>query len=628
MSRRGLRALPFALAFVFVAALASVAVAAEWAPNTAYTTGTLVTYQGPTYKCLQSHTSLVGWEPPNAPALWQLQSGTPVPTATPTSSPRPTATPTMGGTATPTARPTASPTARPTATPTPTGTTYVEVTPGASGVTASTNDGNVPGNTVDNSLSTRWSANGDGQWIRYDLGTTRTVGYVRIAVYGGNARQARFDLQVSTDAASWTNVLTGGTSGGTTTQEQTFDFPDRAARYVRYLGHGNSVNAWNSLYEVSVFAASSGTGTPTATPTTPTATPTAPPTATPTSRPTVTPTPCTTCGIPKHAIVGYWHNFDNGSGFIKLRDVSSQFDVIQVAFAEPTSATSGDIRFVPDAHTSAAEIQSDVQILHGRGKKVLISIGGANGQVRLETSTARSTFVSTVTSIIRTYGFDGLDVDFEGHSLQLNPGDSDFRSPTTPVITNLISAIRSVKANVGGNFVLTMAPETFFVQLGYSFYGGTCSGCDTRAGAYLPVIHALRSDLTILHVQDYNSGAITGLDNQFHNMGSADFHVAMTDMLLTGFTVAGTGLTFPGLRQDQVAIGLPASPNAGGGFTPVGEVRTALDYLYKGQAFGSYRLRGGPYPNMRGLMTWSINWDRFNNFEFSTQHGAYLDALP
>jgi chitinase len=27
-------------------------------------------------------------------------------------------------------------------------------------------------------------------------------------------------------------------------------------------------------------------------------------------------------------------------------------------------------------------------------------------------------------------------------------------------------------------------------------------------------------------------------------------------------------------------------------------------------------------------MTWSINWDRFNNFEFSSSHRAFLDGLP
>jgi chitinase len=84
---------------------------------------------------------------------------------------------------------------------------------------------------------------------------------------------------------------------------------------------------------------------------------------------------------------------------------------------------------------------------------------------------------------------------------------------------------------------------------------------------------------------------------------------------------------FPRLRQDQVAIGLPASVNAGNGFTSVAEVRSALDCLIKGLGCGTYHPHG-VYPNLRGLMTWSINWDRFNGFEFSHTHGAYLHALP
>lgn len=42
-----------------------------WQPNVFYSTNTLVTYQGKTYRCLQSHTSLVGWEPAAVAALWQ-----------------------------------------------------------------------------------------------------------------------------------------------------------------------------------------------------------------------------------------------------------------------------------------------------------------------------------------------------------------------------------------------------------------------------------------------------------------------------------------------------------------------------------------------------------------------------
>ncbi|WIN00333.1 alpha-lytic protease prodomain-containing protein [Actinoplanes oblitus] len=42
-----------------------------WAPGVTYATGAQVTYGGATYRCLQQHTSMTGWEPPNVPALWQ-----------------------------------------------------------------------------------------------------------------------------------------------------------------------------------------------------------------------------------------------------------------------------------------------------------------------------------------------------------------------------------------------------------------------------------------------------------------------------------------------------------------------------------------------------------------------------
>ena len=58
----------------------------NWAPNTAYAIGSLVMYQNVEYRCIQAHTSQVGWEPPNVPALWSPVSGNPTPTPTPTDS--------------------------------------------------------------------------------------------------------------------------------------------------------------------------------------------------------------------------------------------------------------------------------------------------------------------------------------------------------------------------------------------------------------------------------------------------------------------------------------------------------------------------------------------------------------
>ncbi len=337
-------------------------------------------------------------------------------------------------------------------------------------------------------------------------------------------------------------------------------------------------------------------------------------------------------GLPAHALVGYLHaSFANGSGYVRMADVPASWDVVNLAFGEPTSVTSGDIRFqlcpvteCPNVETPA-EFKAAIKAKQAAGKKVLISIGGQNGQVQLATTAARDTFVSSVSKIIDEYGLNGLDIDFEGHSLSLATGDTDFRAPTTPVIVNLVSAVKTLKAKYGPDFILTMAPETFFVQLGYQFYGsGPWGGQDPRAGAYLPVIHALRDDLTLLHVQDYNSGPIMGLDNQYHSMGGADFHIAMTDMLLTGFPVAGnTARVFPPLRPEQVAIGLPATTNASNGHTPPAEVNKALDCLTKKTGCGSYQTHG-TWPALRGLMTWSINWDRFGGWEFSRNFDAYF----
>ncbi|GAA3743986.1 hypothetical protein GCM10023082_45900 [Streptomyces tremellae] len=336
--------------------------------------------------------------------------------------------------------------------------------------------------------------------------------------------------------------------------------------------------------------------------------------------------------LPSHALVGYVHaSFANGSGYIPLADVPDSWDVIDLAFAEPTSPTSGQIDFslcptseCPNVE-SADAFKAAVKAKQAEGKKVLVSIGGANGKVQLTTTAARDAFVASVSKIIDTYGLDGVDIDFENDSLSLDPGDNDFRAPTTPAIVNLISALKTLKSTYGSGFTLTMAPETFFVQLGHQFYGAGASGTqDPRSGAYLPVIYALRDDLTLLTVQDYNSGPIMGLDNQYHSMGGADFPIAMTDMLLTGFPVAGdTSRVFPALRPDQVAIGLPASVNAGGGYIDSSAVTSTLDCLTKGTSCGSYTPHG-TWPDLRGLMAWSVNWDVFGDNTFADTFDAYF----
>src|SRR6266550_5642905 len=110
-------------------------------------------------------------------------------------------------------------------------------------VVASANDGNVPQNTLDKSLATRWSAQGDGQWIQYDIGALTALNRLGIAWYLGDSRVASFDIAVSLDAVTWTKVFSGQSSG-TTLQPELYTFPTAAGRYVRIVGHGNSLSAW------------------------------------------------------------------------------------------------------------------------------------------------------------------------------------------------------------------------------------------------------------------------------------------------------------------------------------------------------------------------------------------------
>ncbi|GAA3122740.1 lytic polysaccharide monooxygenase [Planomonospora alba] len=42
-----------------------------WKAGTWYAVGSTVTYGGASYRCIQAHTALTGWEPPQVPALWK-----------------------------------------------------------------------------------------------------------------------------------------------------------------------------------------------------------------------------------------------------------------------------------------------------------------------------------------------------------------------------------------------------------------------------------------------------------------------------------------------------------------------------------------------------------------------------
>ena len=305
-------------------------------------------------------------------------------------------------------------------------------------------------------------------------------------------------------------------------------------------------------------------------------------------------------------LVGYWHNWNDSSApYVPLNAIDSRYTVVCVSFAEPTSTSNMNMLFAPDGVSQSTFI-AQIQSLQSQGKKVLLSIGGANTSISLNDNTNRDLFINSMNSILNTYGFDGIDIDIEHGNSILASGT--IANPTSVDCVNLIYAINQIKSNYystfSRNMVLSFAPETAYVQGGMSAYGGIWGG-------YLPLLDALRNDLNFIHVQLYNSGSVYGIDGNIYTQGNADFIIAMTEALIHGFNTAG-GM-FAGFPANKVVIGLPACPSAaGGGFVSPTNVAAAVNYLKGiGTRPGSYTLnQPSGYPTLGGLMTWSINWDK------------------
>lgn len=315
--------------------------------------------------------------------------------------------------------------------------------------------------------------------------------------------------------------------------------------------------------------------------------------------------------LPKHALVGYWHNFDNGSGLIRLADVDPAWDVIVIAFVD--DAGNGSVEFRLDPALDKAQFIADVAAKRAQGKNIVLSYGGEKGTVTLNNSTNLANFVTSTAAIVNEYGFDGVDIDLESGAGVMHGA---------PVINNMVSAIKQLHAMFPDLYV-SMAPEHPYVQGGYVAYTGIW-------GAYLPMIDQLRNELDLLHVQLYNNGALaTPYAAQPYQAGTVDMMVASARMLIEGFPLAnGTAGNFAGLRPDQVALGLPSGPRAASsGQATTANINNAVDCLVKRTNCGS-SVPLAAYADFRGVMTWSINWDVKDGRIFSVPVGNHLDSLP
>ncbi|MFE4872137.1 chitinase [Streptomyces sp. NPDC056682] len=294
--------------------------------------------------------------------------------------------------------------------------------------------------------------------------------------------------------------------------------------------------------------------------------------------------------VPKHAVTGYWQNFNNGATVQKISDVPANYDIIAVAFADATT-TPGAVSFTLDTNGlggyTVDQFKADIAAKHAAGKSVIISIGGQNGTISVSDSTSATNFANSVYSLMQTYGFDGVDIDLENG---LNS-------------TYMTQALKSIAAKGGAKTVITMAPQTIDMQ--------------SPSNEYFKTALNIKDILTVVNMQYYNSGSMNGCDGNVYAQGTVDFLTALACIQLQG-----------GLDPSQVGLGLPASASgAGSGYVSPAVVNAALDCLTQGTNCGSFK-PSKTYPGLRGAMAWSTNWDAKSGNAWSGAVGPHVHALP
>ncbi|MFI9750597.1 chitinase [Streptomyces collinus] len=294
--------------------------------------------------------------------------------------------------------------------------------------------------------------------------------------------------------------------------------------------------------------------------------------------------------LPKHAVTGYWQNFDNGAAVQKISDVPSHYDIVAVAFADATG-TPGAVSFTLDSAGlngyTVDQFKADVKAKQAAGKKVVISVGGERGTVSVNDAASATNFADSVWSVMQEYGFDGVDIDLENG---LNA-------------TYMTQALRALSAKAGPSLIITMAPQTIDMQ--------------STSNSYFRTALNIKDILTVVNMQYYNSGSMLGCDGKVYSQGTVDFLTALACIQLEN-----------GLAPSQVGLGLPASTRAaGGGYVAPTVVNNALDCLTRAANCGSFK-PPRTYPALRGAMTWSTNWDATSGNAWSNAVGPHVEALP
>jgi len=211
----------------------------------------------------------------------------------------------------------------------------------------------------------------------------------------------------------------------------------------------------------------------------------------------------------------------------------------------------------------SSTLGADITHCQSKGKKIVLSLGGAVGSYGFTSDSQATQFATTIwnmffegSSPLRPFGnarLDGIDLDIEGGS---TAGYAAF--------------VKAMRSRMGSKYIISGAPQCPYPDAYMGPKPGTALG---DAG----------SSFSYVSVQFYNNycgasspQAFWESFEQWHNSAKS-----------SGY---------------KIMVGLPASPSAGGGFVSSSTVCSTLVPKLK------------TYSNFGGFMFWDAGWDLKNHF--------------
>jgi len=105
---------------------------------------------------------------------------------------------------------------------------------------------------ISGATQNRWSANGAGNWICYDLGEEKTLHSIALAGYMALSRSYIYEIAVSSDSVNFTPVIAQATTTNGVDHD-VYKLGDIKARYVKITGISASNTTWMGISEVRIY---------------------------------------------------------------------------------------------------------------------------------------------------------------------------------------------------------------------------------------------------------------------------------------------------------------------------------------------------------------------------------------